>query len=135
MSYTIEPLLQFLVISFLLLQAKGCWIGVEKSFFVLSKLPANSPPLRIRCQSGDRDLGSHRLATDHAFSYKFCSNFRTLYFCHVYWNGKDKAFDVFRHNWTDQRCADAVCYWEVRSDGIYRSDNFPPKTITKAYDW
>ncbi|EYU37413.1 hypothetical protein MIMGU_mgv11b018988mg [Erythranthe guttata] len=50
----------------------------------------------LHCQSRDDRLGYHTLAKDERFDFTFCPVWRTVFFCHVWWNGKDIAFDVYR---------------------------------------
>ncbi|CAN4081119.1 unnamed protein product [Withania somnifera] len=74
----------------------------------------------------DDDLGDHYPAINEDFNWSFCGSFsnRTLFFCHFWWNSKDKAFDVFND---DKYCVnDSIvvntlnyCKWEVRLDGFY----------------
>ncbi|GFP99469.1 hypothetical protein PHJA_002091000 [Phtheirospermum japonicum] len=140
MSYTIKNLLQFLIISFVIIRTNGfCFSFSEGRFQVHNSLPSNSPPLTLHCASGDKELGFHNLTTNQDFNYNFCVNPYTLFFCHLWWNGKNIAFDVYRQEWASKRCDRIrVCYWEARSDGIYSSiHRYPPTptNVRKVFSW
>ncbi|KAL7094062.1 hypothetical protein ACP275_11G077800 [Erythranthe tilingii] len=137
MHYTMSKLLlQTLLISIIIVQTvSSCFLTRKITVKVVDNLPQNSPPLFLHCASGDKELGNHTLTTGQDFQFHFCVNAHTLYFCHLWWNGKQKAFDVFNNDWPSWYCADKVCYWEARSDGIYNSKNYPPGDLDKKYDW
>ncbi|GFP88805.1 hypothetical protein PHJA_001024200 [Phtheirospermum japonicum] len=50
----------------------------------------------IHCASGDYELGFHTLSVNEQFHWKFCVFSHTLLFCHLWWDHKQKAFDVFK---------------------------------------
>ena len=94
---------------------------------IISEVPNTPSPLRFRCQSKDDDLGTHTLNTSQEFNWKFTPNIfgRTLFFCHFYWDDKDKSFDVFNYK-LSPLCSGGLhsdCYWVVKPDGFYLSDN------------
>ncbi|EYU37414.1 hypothetical protein MIMGU_mgv1a020317mg, partial [Erythranthe guttata] len=64
---------------------------------VYNNLPENTPPMLLHCQSKNDRLGYHTLAKGENFDFDFCPVWRTLFFCHVWWNGKDIAFDVYSY--------------------------------------
>ncbi|KAL7090560.1 hypothetical protein ACP275_12G048900 [Erythranthe tilingii] len=129
-------MLQLLFIaSTLLLEANSCFLAKPVHVWVANNLPNNSPQLQLHCASRDNDLGDHTLNVGQNYNFKFCARIRTLFFCHLWWNNKNLAFDVYSQNWGVDYSS-AVYYWEARSDGIYLSQNYPnPTDFTKKYDW
>ncbi|GFQ04713.1 hypothetical protein PHJA_002615300 [Phtheirospermum japonicum] len=110
----------------------NCFISRRYRIYVVSQLPPDSPPLTLRCQSGDDDLGIQTLYTGQGFTFSFCTNFRTLFFCRLRWNGRDLSFE----GKDKYRCdANNKCYYQARSDGIYFSDDEPPKELRKFIGW
>ncbi|KAL8038043.1 hypothetical protein ABFX02_11G077900 [Erythranthe guttata] len=123
----------FLISSFIVQTMSVCFWGAHVKVKVVDNLPPNSPQLFMHCASADDDLGNHTLTNGQDFHFKFCFNGRTLFFCHLWWNGKQRAFDVYN----SRTCQDnkGICYWEARSDGIYHSEDNPPNDAYKVYDW
>ncbi|KAL3638187.1 hypothetical protein CASFOL_017558 [Castilleja foliolosa] len=125
---------RFLVISIVLFQpftlsTAICFIESPYYVFVKDALPQGSPPLYMHCASGDTELGNHTLYTGQDFHFHFCPIEYTLFFCHLWWNGKERAFEVFNnHKWKYPKCPDKKCDWEARNDGIYLTNK-------KEYDW
>ncbi|EYU39654.1 hypothetical protein MIMGU_mgv11b017487mg [Erythranthe guttata] len=74
----------------------GCGITEEYEVHVTNRLP--SPQLRLHCASKNDDLGYHNIDRDYDFNWRFCENWtgNTLFFCHLWWNNNDVAFDVFK---------------------------------------
>ncbi|KAL6576783.1 hypothetical protein OROMI_011059 [Orobanche minor] len=143
MKYTTNLLLHFLIFSstvIFLVQARTCFRNTVMRVYVVNALPQNSPPLFLHCASGDDELGNHTLTVGQNFNFKFCiSVFKhTLFFCHLWWENKNIAFDVYNYKF-DHKCAKkfdgGVCYWEARSDGIYISKDYPPEYFKKEYSW
>ncbi|KAI3472917.1 hypothetical protein Pfo_029222 [Paulownia fortunei] len=133
-------LLQFFILLTFLLQVMAsekrfCLFSRHVKVYVVNGLPPNSPPLLMHCASGDNDLGHHTLTTGQNFHFGFCVSLTTLFFCHLWWNGKNIAFDVFDSFWPNQLCMNNVCYWEAKSDGIYNSKHYPLKNLTNKYNW
>ena len=92
---------------------------------IISGVPNTPKPLRFRCQSKDDDLGEHTLNTGQEFNWKFSPNIlgTTLFFCHFYWNSKDRSFAVYDDRLRDL-CSDSFksqCYWVAKPDGFYLS--------------
>ncbi|KAK2985182.1 hypothetical protein RJ640_010471 [Escallonia rubra] len=91
---------------------------------VISRIPQSYPPLTIRCQSKDDDLGYHTLYAGDDFHWHFRSNAigTTLYFCHFWWDSKQKVFDVFNMKvWAD-KCKGALQTTNMRRKiGIVKS--------------
>ncbi|KAL7094014.1 hypothetical protein ACP275_11G074800 [Erythranthe tilingii] len=133
-------LLQFLILLTSLLQIMA---SSEKRFclsrdvivYVVNSLPPNSSSLLFHCASGDNDLGYHSPSVGQNFNFDFCVKENILFFCHLWWDQKDAAFEVFNEGWHDDRCRNEICYWEARSDGIYFSNDYPPMDMIKEYDW
>ncbi|KAL9232739.1 hypothetical protein vseg_007811 [Gypsophila vaccaria] len=101
------------------------------------------PVVTYRCQSGDEDLGYKQLRPGEDFHYKFKPGWlwsRTLYFCHFYFDGKNKMFDVWREevdapycrrldnklDW-HQNCYRGQLEWVIRDDGFYKHCIFVPR--------
>ncbi|CAA0816523.1 Plant self-incompatibility protein S1 family [Striga hermonthica] len=110
-----------LLILFLLscVGARACFLDRPVTVTVTDSLPQDSPSLRLHCASGDNDLGYHTLTNGQNFHFKFCAFETTLFFCHLWWNGKDLAFDVFKNNSNRDKCPHRHCNWEAKADGIY----------------
>lgn len=106
---------------------------------IVNGLPDNTHQFFFRCQSGDDDLGYHSLLVGEEYHWKFRINLfgDTLFFCHFYWQNKDKSFDVFNGNIYFPSC-DAVkdgyhqCYWLAKDDGFYFCDYMAD---LKSHDW
>ncbi|GFQ04716.1 hypothetical protein PHJA_002615600 [Phtheirospermum japonicum] len=135
-------LLQIIILSAIILQTMAsdeanCFLSRRIRIYVVSQLPPDTPPLSVRCKSGDDDLGLRTLYSGQGFTFSFCINFRTLFFCHLWWNGKDLSFEVFNNTGKDKDKCDAngKCYYEAKSDGIYFANDEPPKQLQKIIDW
>ncbi|GFP80003.1 hypothetical protein PHJA_000143800 [Phtheirospermum japonicum] len=115
--------------------AKYCWKDLPITVFILNNLPPNSPPLKLRCQSKDDDLGYHTLWPHQDFHWTFCQNIfgKTLFFCHLYWGSKQRACDVFRTKWVNPPRFEF--WWSVTSDGIYSNNYNDNRTYYKTYEW
>lgn len=101
---------------------------------VINLLPKNSAPMTLHCASGDNDLGFHQLRVGDDFHWSFCRQFfgKTLFFCHLWWNGKEISFDVyneFRQNDFN------LNVWAVKSDGIYFTKDRLLSSLKKFYSW
>ena len=111
--------------------------------FVVSQLPANSSLLHIHCASKDNDLGDHDLHRDGQFRWQFRMNFwgTTEFWCHFWWNSKDRRFTVMRWSFAKIHCGHDLlirntCFWMVREDGFYFSNRGISYEITeKLRDW
>lgn len=113
----------------------GCFATSKHHVHILSNLPRNSAPFKIRCQSRDTDLGYHTLAPNQKFEWEFCNNFfgNTKYFCHFTWGSNDKTFDVFDEKvfgWSNHDS-----WWVAKSDGVYFDTHQEPTQLTKKFDW
>ncbi|KAL3635110.1 hypothetical protein CASFOL_022164 [Castilleja foliolosa] len=138
-------MLQLFILSTLILQITTisgkkpiCFLSRRIRIYAVNQLPPNSPALLLRCQSGNHDLGYQTLYyPGQEFTFNFCINFRTLFFCHFWWSGKDLSFEVFNNLGEHRRRCDDnnLCYYEVRSDGIYFSKERPPKELKMLYGW
>uniref|UniRef100_A0A1U7VD36 S-protein homolog n=1 Tax=Nicotiana sylvestris TaxID=4096 RepID=A0A1U7VD36_NICSY len=101
-----------------------------------------SKPLTVRCQSKDDDLGNKTfnarykvLHPNEEFSFSFRRKVligSTLYFCHFWWENKDKSFEVFNNHIAEKDCGNVngdldECYWRVQADGFYfGAHRYPP---------
>ncbi|GFP90066.1 hypothetical protein PHJA_001150400 [Phtheirospermum japonicum] len=87
----------------------------------------------------DEELGNHTLKPGEDYHFDFSKGPKTLIFCHLWWNGKNIGFDVFRTSWKDEYCVKShnvkLCGWLVRPDGIYIAENVPPRSFTRVYTW
>ncbi|KAI3688372.1 hypothetical protein L1987_82084 [Smallanthus sonchifolius] len=103
--------------------------------------------LMLHCQSKDDDLGEVHRNAGGEFDIKFCMNAwrTTLYFCHFYWQSKQRVFNVFalEHKQVPEYCYTKTfwrshCYWKVKADGFYvptGNDSDPTTGWVKKYDW
>lgn len=140
---SILPILLILSLSSIFLRArsleskKKCIFTAKYDVFVFSNLPPNTPMLSAKCWSKDDDLGIHALAPGQNFNFHFCESFLgSLFTCYLSWKGKGKTFNVYNSRWIDLMCdRTRQCYWFAKEDGIYFSDENPPKKLEKHYDW
>ncbi|KAL8051746.1 hypothetical protein ABFX02_06G168100 [Erythranthe guttata] len=133
----IKCILLYSILSINSFQSSACLFKrFSYTVHVVNNLPQNTDPLVVHCASRDNDLGYHNLTTKQDFHFHFCIMIKsTLFFCHLWWGNKTKAFDVYNARWTPDKCVDHSCYWEARSDGIYFSGTWPPEPLAKVYDW
>lgn len=117
-------------------QSRNCFLNPTYTVYIGNKLPANSAPLTVRCQSKDDDLGNHTIPVGKNYNWSFCNTFlgSTLFFCHFYWGSKEVVFDAFNRTLVSI-CADQKCYWEAEAVGIFFDGFYPPKKLIKQYDW
>lgn len=108
---------------------------------IISGVQNTPKPLECHCQSKDDDLGVHKIKMGYEFYWVFSPNIlhTTLYFCHFYWGSKNVRFDVYDTN-LDNLCRKAGliiapydCYWLVRPDGFYLSNN--RRNFVKRHGW
>ncbi|KAK3017543.1 hypothetical protein RJ639_007415 [Escallonia herrerae] len=111
---------------------------------VISRIPQSYPPLTIRCQSKDDDLGYHTLYAGDDFHWRFRNNVigTTLFFCHFWWDSKQKVFDVFNMKvWADKCKVNNfgslnTCYWMVNNLGFFFTNRYSESGYwEKIYDW
>lgn len=114
----------------------ACFATSQHHVHVLSNLPQDSAPLRIHCSSKNDDLGYHNLFPTQEFQWTFCPDFipNTLYFCHLWWFPKEKAFDVYKEGINKERPTHDS-WWIAKSDGIYFSNQTTVTSSMKKYDW
>lgn len=139
--------LQFVIIAFLFVsgtfstqQPLSYW-GNQVQMHIISDIPNNQPlPLRLQCKSKDNNLGMHSLIRGEELAWHFGYSFfsHTFFFCHFYWGSKSQVFDVFNKRTISHECLPATsrdysCYWLVKPDGFYRSNN--NTNWKKRYDW
>ncbi|KAH7834165.1 hypothetical protein Vadar_013316 [Vaccinium darrowii] len=110
----------------------------EYTVFIVSAVSNNPKPLRIHCQSGDDDLGFHDIKSGENFNWSFRLNLisSTRYYCHFWWDSKEKSFDVFYYETVALKCqrpGPFTCVWIVRPEGFYLSNG--NATWYKEYDW
>lgn len=125
------PFLLFVALTFHIVSAQ-----IPNEVKITSRVPNKPSPLQVRCQSKDTDIGMHTLPEGQELKWHFLSKlWSTLYFCHFYWNSKDKSFAVFDAKIALHHCKGSFvtkCYWEARPDGFYLNDG---GKWTKINDW
>ncbi|KZV42804.1 hypothetical protein F511_28005 [Dorcoceras hygrometricum] len=113
----------------------ACFLASKFHIYVINNLPPYTPPLRVHCQSRNDDLGYHDLVDrGQNFTWSFCESFavNTLYFCHLWWDNKEKSFDAFKSNFHIFRLDTYL--WYATKDGIYSNADYSQKVV-KKYDW
>ncbi|WOH16202.1 hypothetical protein DCAR_0935751 [Daucus carota subsp. sativus] len=106
---------------------------------ITSRLPGNTPPVRLHCKSKNDDLGYRNLNVNQMFTFSFNMNFwhTTLFICDFWWTGKHLVSHVFdRHIWRD--LPEDIFKFEVRTDGFFfwRMDNYGQYYFwDKLKDW
>lgn len=127
----------FLFIQFIALQQVIgiCILTHKQTVIVMSFLPRDLAPLIVQCASKDDDLGYHTLHTNQNLLLRFCEDIiaDTLFFCHFWWDSKEKSFDAYKETWFDMPFDHS--YWIAMSDGIYFFDNHIHQARVKKYDW
>ncbi|PIM97063.1 hypothetical protein CDL12_30474 [Handroanthus impetiginosus] len=110
--------------------------------YIHNSLPNNNSPLLIHCFSGDDDFGNHTLRMNEDFHWEFRMNIilSTEYFCRFRWGSRDKRYKVFnKHlapNCEGFKAKDPnICYWSIRDDGFWISNQIPPITLVQIYTW
>ncbi|KAI5683933.1 hypothetical protein M9H77_05161 [Catharanthus roseus] len=106
--------------------ASACFL-LKYHICIVNNLTNNSNPLTVHCQSKDNDIGYHTLRVNEEIQWHFCTNFRTLFFCHFWWNNKQAVFYVFKDNVSFRiLCQTSIpgearqtCHWAVKEDGFY----------------
>ncbi|XP_073033023.1 S-protein homolog 2-like [Primulina eburnea] len=118
-------------------EKRYCSIFLSKyTIHVGNLLPPNTPDLRAHCAAKNKEIWNSTIPVNNNIEWNFCYSFfrRTLYFCHFFWGSSDASFDVFNSKIADL-CYGNICYWEVRSDGMYLSGSNPPTNFKKMHDW
>lgn len=95
---------------------------------IVNKLPQNSNPLTVHCESKDDDFGYQTLHVNEEIQWDFCDNkHNTIFQCYFWWDKRIAVFDVFDQTKEIKRhCNNKIggqgkhtCYWEAREDGFY----------------
>lgn len=115
---------------------RGCFIN-RVFIHVVNNLPPNPHKLEVHCASGDDDLGYKKIDRNADLHFSFCSSLwdNTLFFYHLWWNNKDRAFEAYRTKGNTKCEKDISYYYAAKSDGMYYSNSYPPVNLTKMYDW
>ncbi|KAF5731269.1 hypothetical protein HS088_TW19G00875 [Tripterygium wilfordii] len=107
---------------------------------IVNRIDKARRPLVVRCQSGDDDLGVHKLGLNKEFSWAFKVNWSgsTLYFCRFTLGRRTTSFDVFNvfveGDWCGKWSYDI--YWVARNDGFYLGCHPGwPTGYLKSYSW
>ncbi|GER28945.1 plant self-incompatibility protein S1 family [Striga asiatica] len=128
---TDTKVLVLLILFVYIFLTNGC-ITENYEVHLINKLPY--PKLKFHCASGDTELGYHEVVPNFDFHWKFCDSIsrKTLFFCHLWWEKKEIAFDIFTSKHSD-RCTEGKCFWEARKDGIYFSDDIELVPFNKIF--
>ncbi|KAG5560507.1 hypothetical protein RHGRI_003726 [Rhododendron griersonianum] len=116
--------LPFVILIFHLLFMQTLCQQDEKIFFktTVHIKSAVEGQLQFRCQSGDNDLGNQALSTGQYYDFHFNPSGSTLFFCHFYWNSKDRSFAVYKQSLAGT-CEHGLvhydCFWKVTPTGFY----------------
>ncbi|KAK4730592.1 hypothetical protein R3W88_023580 [Solanum pinnatisectum] len=136
----------FLSLIFLLnlIFARSFGISSRFNVYITNNLPNDTNPLTLHCKSGDDDLGQRVLHKNEEYSFSFRRKIiigSTLYFCHFWWEQKDKSIDVFNNHIAEKDCGRVnpdlmECYWKVQEDGFYfGAHRYPPPEYWKKESW
>ncbi|GMI64493.1 hypothetical protein like AT3G24060 [Hibiscus trionum] len=94
---------------------------------VPTDLPPGIPPLLVHCKSGDRDIGEKKMFPhdDYTWDTKINLIRTTLFFCNIWWEGRQRYIEAFNALRDEHRCRvyHNSCLWSVRDDGIYFSND------------
>lgn len=132
----ISSFLPLILFYFLITSTQGCFISKKWRIYVIDDIPNDgSPSLTLHCASGDDDLGFHTLKPRQVYDWSFCESVlgNTLFFCHVWWNSKQVAFDAFKSKFLSH--GSRRYHWSVRKDGIYFSYDNVTSNFVKKFDW
>ncbi|KAI3443349.1 hypothetical protein Pfo_000014 [Paulownia fortunei] len=113
-----------------------CFFTTSYQVEIVNRLPNGNSRLVLHCASGNDDFGNRTIFLGQDFKWHFCENFfrNTLFFCHLWWGSKNRAFEVFNSDWATTDCESGLCFWAAQSDGIYYQDGALTKLV-KKYDW
>lgn len=80
--------------------------------------------LEAHCKSKQDDLGVRHIRVKDEFAWRFRVNFwgSTLYWCHLWWAGGQRSFEVFAADdgsFIEKDCGKTNCLWMFKEDGIY----------------
>lgn len=124
------------VSSTMTMRAEGVCLFRKTYVYLVSDLPASSPPLSYLCKSNDDNFGWKNLSAGATFSFDFCPvPYITFFHCIFNWNGKSAEFDVYHANVFKTLCANKRCYYSIRPQGFWLSYRFPPKALTRVVAW
>lgn len=124
--------------------ARSFGISSRYNVYITNNLPNDTNPLTLHCKSKDDDLGQRVLHKNEEFSFSFRRKIiieSTLYFCHFWWEQKDKSIDVFNNHIAEKDCGRVnpdlmECYWKVQEDGFYfGAHRYPPPEYWKKESW
>lgn len=94
--------------------------------------------LFVHCQSGDNDLGVHRLNPGEVYRFGFHINFQqsTLFHCHAWWTYGTKSFVAFHAGdaFLRGKCGLKECRWQGTTWGIQLHDA-DKNMWENAYQW
>ncbi|KAI6699145.1 hypothetical protein NL676_019266 [Syzygium grande] len=89
---------------------------------IVNNLPGD---FALHCQSGDHDLEARILHPNEEQLIRFKINFfrTTRFYCAARWGERYKQFDAFWASRDENRCDNVDCYWSVRDNGFYFSND------------
>ncbi|KAK4341596.1 hypothetical protein RND71_040097 [Anisodus tanguticus] len=143
-SITIKIIFLLFITSPNFVTPKSCWFTHKIHMYVLSQLPYNSDKLEIHCASKNNDFAHQYLNANEVFHWQFCNNVwhTTKFFCHFWWESKERSFEVF--NDQDYCINDGGevpyetrrCVWAVFDCGFYLGYfNGSEIVLNKYMDW
>ncbi|KAL7117139.1 hypothetical protein ACP275_03G053400 [Erythranthe tilingii] len=137
-NISIKKLLLIIFLSANVFQATtSCFFARKYRVQVVNRLPSNNSSLFLHCASGDDELGKRTIYAGQTFEWAFCASgfSKTLFFCHLWWGSKDRAFEVFNSKHSINDCRSFLCSWSAMSDGIYYQDGQNGELLDKRYNW
>lgn len=116
-------------------EKRKCLFTNNYDVYITNRIPIDSGPLSLRCQSKSDDLGNHTLVFGQNFHWDFCESLfqNTLFFCHASWGSKQASFDAFKSKWN--RHHTSVLFWEARDDALYLNKDSKTIIFEKRVDW
>ncbi|EPS57504.1 hypothetical protein M569_17314 [Genlisea aurea] len=120
--------------------AIGCVGTKRQTVHVANNFSAddNASLLLAHCASKDDDFGVKSLGPpNQEFNWSFCPRiiFRdTLYFCHLFWGAKQRAFVAYDEKWR-LRGDETEHHWLAEDGGIYYYNDGDTPIKVKTFDW
>ncbi|BBN17585.1 hypothetical protein MPTK1_7g15540 [Marchantia polymorpha subsp. ruderalis] len=127
------------MVAVLIVQVQEC--ESFRSTPAVSILSDTGSDVKVRCQSGDDDLGTRNLKHGHLWHWEITPNIKgtTLFFCSFWWWNEDKGqvmhamFPVWSMNVVKRYRFDPAA-WKVEKDGFWF---YKPRWSKweKRHDW
>ncbi|WCJ24194.1 Plant self-incompatibility protein S1 family [Euphorbia peplus] len=81
----------------------------------------------LQCESGDDDLGAARITPTNEYRFSARINFfrTTLFYCYIKSTKHDInfRFDAFKATRDELQCISFRCFWSIRKNGVYFSND------------